>query len=758
LRPLIACLALLAFATTLPALAQAPGRRAANNKKGKAQTAPRAPSPDAPPPGEIHITAESQGRDKGHYWARGFVDFRQGETRLQADSMDIYEDEQPDGSVKRRIVADGNVVFIQEGEHMTMDAETGEGTFQKAVGFVQPGMFVQADSIERVNPTTYRVFGGHFTSCAQPNPRWAFSASRATVYIDDKVTMWNALFRIKDLPVLYFPFFYYPIRRDQRSTGFLIPHAGHSSTRGYDVGDAFFWVMGRSADQTFYVDRFSLTGYGVGHELRWALPSPSHGDLSTYVFQPSAPGAPYDYDLDWKAIEYFPGHVKGSLNVRWFSNTLFQQLYQDNLTLALTRNRRSSVSFQRTVLAGAVLAATADDNEVYFGTTTRTNKHVPSLRLTQSSEQFGRTGINLRYDLRAEDLGRKVVQDDGTVSRDSDYWRFDGGPTLSRPVSLTFLDIDPSISYRYTHYGVSVDPDDGTFTGPALDRKYFESEIDARGPTFSKVFVSGGVPKVKHVIGPEITWTYRTAVDDFDAIPKFDGADQMLGTNQIEYALVNQVLVKRMGSAGKPVASELLTWRVGQTYYVQIDDNQAEFDPNYSSGAFGSTGEPTHLSPIQSRFSLKPTDRATFTFDTEYDLSFKAFRSFTLASTIHYPRVDLTAAWAKTQELDPDITNQVISSNTVRGSARFEVFPNRLQLDGSLDYDFVEKTLISARARAHLGVQCCGFSAEVIKYDFNDRQETQFRISLELANVGSFGTFLGGKTTAGSIPGTTSIP
>jgi len=745
LRLLIAGLALSLLAPPSPSLAQAHPPR-----KARPGAAPRTPSPDAPPAGEIHISAESQGRDKGHYWARGFVDLRSGETRLQADSLDLYEDELPGGGVKRRIVAEGNVVFLQgderlAGERVTLDAETGHGTFEKASGYVQPGVFVEAESIERLDPKTYRIRGGRFTSCAQPNPRWGLSASSATLHVDDKITMWNVFFRVKDVPTLYMPYFYYPIREDQRSTGFLLPHIGNSSTRGFSVGDGFFWAMGRSLDQTFYLDRYSKTGFGVGHELRWALQSPSRGTFRSYFFEPVAAGASYDYDLDWKATQYFPGRVKASVNVRWFSTTQFQQDYQDSLNLASSRNRRSSFSVQRTLFAGALLQAVVDSNDVFFGDRTRSNRHLPTIRLTESSRELGRTGINLSYDARGEVLQRKVVLEDATELRNNQYSRYDVGPTLSRPFSLSFLQLDPRVSYRYTHWASSI-AEEGGVTGPALDRRYFESSLGARGPTFSKVFVSGGQPKIKHVIGPEFTYTYRTAVENFDLIPKFDGIDQFLGTNQVEYALVNSILVKRAGPTEKLATSELLSWRVGQTYYVKIAEGQNEFDPNYSSGAFGPAGVPSHLSPVQSRLTLKPTRESSFEFDTEYDVNFKEFRTFTLATTLRYPRVTFQAGWSRIKNVTDVENERILSSDTIRGSARFEVLPNRLTLDGGADYNLLEKNLVSTRARLRFGVQCCGFTVETIRYDFNTRQEHQFRFSIELANIGSFGSFLGGGT------------
>src|SRR5206468_2987400 len=114
--------------------------------------------------------------------------------------------------------------------------------------------------------------------------------------------------------------------------------------------------------------------------------------------------------------------------------------------------------------------------------------------------------------------------------------------------------------------------------------------------------------RYKHVIGPELNWTYRSKVENFDAIPRFDWTDTVLGTNQMSYAIVQRFYSKRAGRSGKLEPYEFFNWRVGQTYYVNIADGQNEFDPNYSSAAFDATGKPSHLSPIQSRMRLKPTN------------------------------------------------------------------------------------------------------------------------------------------------------
>ena len=45
-------------------------------------------------------------------------------------------------------------------------------------------------------------------------------------------------------------------------------------------------------------------------------------------------------------------------------------------------------------------------------------------------------------------------------------------------------------------------------------------------------------------------------------------------------------------------------------------------------------------------------------------------------------------------------------------------------------------------------VQCCGFMVEFIRFNYNGRDEQQCRFTIELANIGSIGNFLGGSARA----------
>jgi len=707
-----------------------------------------------PDPGELHVKAESYEQvEKGHIEARGLVDLNLAGMRIQADKADVYEVTHPDGKQGHRLVAEGNVVFIRgeerlAGEKLEMD-DTGHGFLTNASGFVEPGVFVEGRRVERVDDRTYKVEGGHFTSCSQPNPRWGMQASSAEIDVDDKVKMTNAVFKLKGVPIFYLPYMIYPISHDGRSTGFLFPHFGHSSYRGFNLGSGFFWAMGRSIDQTFYADYWSKFGYGFGHELRYLEASPSRGTFRTYVFDVKG-ATSLDYDLDWNALQMLPGKVKASVNVRQYSDLLFQQRYQDDFNAATTRTQRWSGSLEKD-LKLAVLSAYADTASTYFGTDyTHVNGRLPGISLRRFPRQIGWGKVIVGLDATAE---RLQYGNDTRV----DYWsRFDVAPYIARPFSLSFLEFTPSARYRYTHYGSSYATDEedvNQINGPPLDRQFAEAQVEMRGPTFAKVWDTPGFgysERFKHTIGPEISWTYRTRVDDFYTIPKFDGNDYFLGTNQIAYSLVQRFFAKRRGPSGKPQAYEFLTWRLMQTYYVQIADGQSNFDPNYSSSAFGPGFKPEHLSPLMSRLRLRPTPGFSVDYQVEYDVNFQQFRRSSVYATLAAPRASLSAGWSRSVRLSENVDERTVGAHTLRGNAALELVPKRLFLDGSADYDVKNDILYQARAQLRYAVQCCGFTVEYIRFNYNGRDEKQWRFNLNLANIGAMGNFLGvGAGSAG---------
>jgi len=108
--------------------------------------------------------------------------------------------------------------------------------------------YIWGDTVDRLDEDTYLVDHGSVTSCDCAKKGWLVSARQARVTVGDKLVAHHAVFRLFGIPIFYFPFLVDSIAREPRQTGFLLPHIGNSSQKGYIVGDGFFWAINPSAD------------------------------------------------------------------------------------------------------------------------------------------------------------------------------------------------------------------------------------------------------------------------------------------------------------------------------------------------------------------------------------------------------------------------------------------------------------------------------------------------------------------------------
>jgi LPS-assembly protein len=713
-------------------------------------------------PDELRIRANRQEGGEGKLRYQGFVDLRFGALRIQADALDMTETAKAEGGSTQSIEARGNVVFMSgeeriSGETLRLDLDTGKGMFTKASGYLQPDILFEADSIERVDADTYRLKGATFTACTQPNPRWQFRARSATVDVDKRIKATMVNLRVKGVPTpLLIPYFQFPINRDQRSTGLLLPRYGSSNLKGREVGLGFFWAMGRSMDQTLYYDWYTEYGIGLGHEFRYVRNSGSRGAFRSYFTRPKGVDT-FAYDLDWSASQTLPRRFKATLSANFYSDLASRQDLQDSLDYSSTRTRRGSVGLQG-ALGPAYMRLEADTNDVFFfDDSVQRRRHLPQLRISQSPKKIGKTGIAFGYEATAERLSQGSAAAGETVVL-QEYSRIDIAPELTRSLSLPFLQVTPKALVRYTRYGSSLD-EQGGLEGPALDRRFFEGSVDIRGPRLFKIFSLPGdfySDKFKHTFEPEFLYTYRSAVKAFNSIPSFDYNDQYPGTNQILYGVTNRIYAKRTGPTGQAVTHEVLNWRLSQTYYFDIGQNQGQFDPNYNSAIFarGPGGIPRHQSPIQSSLSFRPTLTSSINYSTEYNPNYKQFTSLSVSARINQPRLTLQAGWSRWVQLAETEAARTPPFDTLRGSGKFALWPNRLTVEGSATYDVLQKLMLQSTARLKYSIQCCGFAVERVNYNTRYRPpESKITFQIELGGIGSVGNFLGdnsaGQNNAG---------
>ncbi|MCW8832350.1 MAG: LPS assembly protein LptD [Colwellia sp.] len=108
-----------------------------------------------------------------------------------------------------------------------------------------------------------------FTTCPGEDPDWLIKASEITISADgSEGRAYHAQVRLFDVPVLYLPYFSFPVSK-QRKTGFLYPKIGSSSNSGLEIEVPFYWNIAPELDATITPHYMSKRGTQLKTEFRY---------------------------------------------------------------------------------------------------------------------------------------------------------------------------------------------------------------------------------------------------------------------------------------------------------------------------------------------------------------------------------------------------------------------------------------------------------------------------------------------------------
>ncbi len=95
---------------------------------------------------------------------------------------------------------------------------------------------------------------GIFTSCKKNDkcPPWTIQADKVTYDKNKKQIYYdNALLKVYDIPIIYFPKFFHPGPTVKRQSGLLVPHLNNSNLLGTSIQIPYFHVLSDNKDFTF---------------------------------------------------------------------------------------------------------------------------------------------------------------------------------------------------------------------------------------------------------------------------------------------------------------------------------------------------------------------------------------------------------------------------------------------------------------------------------------------------------------------------
>lgn len=172
----------------------------------------------------------------------GNVDINQGNSRMQADEVQVHQ-QQPEGQTEpvRTVDALGNVHYddnqvILKGPKgwanlNTKDTNIWDGNYQ----MVDRQGRGTADVMKQRGQNRYTILdNGTFTSCLPGSNTWSVVGSEVIQDREEQVAeIWNARFKLGPVPVFYSPYMQLPIG-DKRRSGFLIPNAKYSTSNYFE--------------------------------------------------------------------------------------------------------------------------------------------------------------------------------------------------------------------------------------------------------------------------------------------------------------------------------------------------------------------------------------------------------------------------------------------------------------------------------------------------------------------------------------------
>jgi LPS-assembly protein len=762
--------------------------------------APATPAAPAKPVSETTISDRREGSNDQKDWHFiGHVEMDQGgDTKIYADDVWAYTGQD-------KAIATGNVVFAQgnnriSAERAEFNTQTRLGTFYNAWGLTtvkpqpqapRPGqisapamtgqenvVYFFGETIEKIGPKKYKITNGGFSTCVQPTPRWDLHAGTVILNVDHYTLLTNAVLSVKGVPMMYLPVLYYPTKREDRATGFLIPTYGTSSLRGQSIHNAFFWAINRSQDATITHDWFSKTGQSVGTEYRYNMGPGSDGDFRASMLDEVLPtglsttttSAQRSYDIRGNLNQILPFNLRAQANVNYFSSIVSSQTYNVNIQDA-SRNNRSYGGNIVGAWRNYTLNATLNQSEYFFDANSSTIGGTwPRVSLMRNERPLGNSQmyVSVSGEYARQLRETKSTTIDATTGLrtnadvDTGLSRLDVSPQIRYPFKKwQWFTVNSTLSWRDTYYSRSYEPTDDPAVQPkvidvGLNRPLFTIQSQIVGPVFNRVWDTPGngyAEKFKHSIEPVLTIDKTSSVDNFTQIIQFDGIDSYVGGTRYTYGLNNRFYAKRSLVPGQPGQSrEIFDVELSQSYYT--DQRQSLYDRQYQTGTLLGTAVQTasHFSAIVLSGRAMPTNELNATVRAEFDARYHALRTISAQGSYAWgQQVQATLGWSKNGYIpelagfnDPNLVDQ-----SVNGSTNVHTKDNRYGGLYSFNYNVRQGLLVQQQITGFYNAQCCGLAFQYQTYNYGSYSiasipaDRRFFLSFTLAGLGNFSPFNG---------------
>jgi lipopolysaccharide assembly outer membrane protein LptD (OstA) len=677
---------------------------------------------------QVVVLAQNWDKTEDRIFASGNVEVQYKDIKLFADRVEV-------NTKTKDVFASGNVVLqsppeeVVSAEKLFYNLESRQGRLDQAFGMVQPSIFYQAETVERTAADTYNLTRARLTSCTQPTPRWNFSCSRANFKKNDYVEMWNSVFRIKKVPIFYWPYFRYPLDRE-RASGFLMPQLGYSGVKGFFFGESFYWAIARNMDATFNLDTYSHKGYGGGLEYRYLFNGGTGGEARIYyfAFKPGVSEEPNAYIVRFKHNQPLPWGFQAVANIDYQTSVDFLREFDNDFKRASISNYRSEAYLSR-AWSSFNFSLRASRYETYFQNMGNSiiTYYLPQATLNSFKIKlfsplyfsFSSSFTSWKYGWQTDyDLGTERYYNSAAFS-----------PVLNLPFSaIPWLTVNSSFGSNFVYYAQSYAPHTRTIVNDPLFRLNYDLRVEWTGPVFYKIYQSAqSATKVKHLIEPFINYSYESPVSDPERIITALG---FFRYHQLTYGLTNRVLVK------KDMPREVFTWGLSQTYYLSSEDGPLSI--------YRWEGKPPSYSDVTNYVRFYPAEKYSLDFSSGYNVYYKTVSYLRLGASLnsYTDPLFLSVSWFKS--MNPWYKDILGDRQHLALVSRLNIPRLNLEAQGEFDFNVLERKMLYSGVSLVYHYQCLDLKADIRVFYYRETPEVQYRISFGLGNIGKTTDFMGG--------------
>ncbi|MEQ6278631.1 LPS assembly protein LptD [Kluyvera huaxiensis] len=543
---------------------------------------------------------------------KGNVDINQGNSRLQADEVQLHQ-KQADGQPTpvRTVDALGNVHYddnqvILKGPKAwsnlnTKDTNVWKGDYQM-VGRQGRG---NADVMKQRGENRYTILeNGSFTSCLPGSNTWSVVGSEVIHDREEQVAeIWNARFKIGPVPVFYSPYLQLPVG-DKRRSGFLIPNAKYGSSNHFEFSLPYYWNIAPNMDATLTPHYMDKRG-GVMWENEFRYLTQAGEGLFELDYLPSDKVYSNDHPNDENSRRWlFYWHHAGVMDQVWRFNADYTKVSDPDYFNDFDSKYGSSTdgyATQKLSVGYVVQNFDATVSSKQFQVFDRANSNSysaePQLDVNAYQNDVG------PFDTHLYAQAVKFVNSNSSLPEAT---RVHMEPTISLPLGNRWGSINTEAKLLATHYNQSNidsynrDPDNANQLASSVNRTMPQLKVDGKMVFERDVELTPGYTQT---LEPRMQYLYipyrdQSKINNYDSTflqsdysglfrdRSYSGLDRIASANQITTGVTSRIY--------DDAAVERFNVSVGQIYYFtesRTGDDNVNWEKDDKTGSLVWAGD-----------------------------------------------------------------------------------------------------------------------------------------------------------------------